>query len=215
MGDRHIVSRIRKTAHGKRSPRCPAYNTENLRCLPTPHGVASTQALENACKTSVPNNARILRNVVLACNFIQSHILSFYHLSLLDFVNGAKYGSMGPGWTSDKRLAPAKEQQLFSNYVKALDITRKTQEMGAIFGGRLPHSPAYVAGGFTRPLQAQISQISKPVWRKSCHLSIPFISPMFSILHRHIPTTMQLAKVSPICSRLGFSPLDQTGGPKC
>lgn len=143
-----------------RDPRDAQHITQRI-CgvCPTPHGVAATQALENAYKAAVPNNARILRNVVLACNFIQSHILSFYHLSLLDFVNGANMAPWAPGWTADKRLAPAKEQQLFANYVKALEITRKTQEMGAIFGGRLPHSPAYVAGGFTEtPTSADVTK---------------------------------------------------------
>lgn len=143
-----------------RDPRDAQHITQRI-CgvCPTPHGVAATSALENAYKLTVPTNARVLRNLVLACNFIQSHILSFYHLSLLDFVDGANMAPWGPGWASDKRLDSTKEQQLFANYVKALDITRKVQEMGAVFGGRLPHSPAYVAGGFTEtPTSADVTK---------------------------------------------------------
>jgi len=198
-----------------RDPRDAQHITQRI-CgvCPTPHGVASTQALENACKTSVPNNARILRNVVLACNFIQSHILSFYHLSLLDFVNGANMAPWGPGWTSDKRLAPAKEQQLFSNYVKALDITRKTQEMGAIFGGRLPHSPAYVAGGFTEtPSSADISNFKTRLSEVVSFINTVYI-PDVQYIASAYSDYYAVGKGFANLLAFGVFPLDQTGGPK-
>jgi hydrogenase large subunit len=36
-----------------------------------------------------------------------------------------------------------------NHYVAALEMRRKAHEMGALFGGRLPHPPAFVPGGFT------------------------------------------------------------------
>jgi hydrogenase large subunit len=36
-----------------------------------------------------------------------------------------------------------------ANYLKAIEMRRKAHEMGALFGGKLPHPPAYIAGGFT------------------------------------------------------------------
>ena len=33
------------------------------------------------------NNGRLLQNLILAANYIQSHILHFYHLAALDFVD--------------------------------------------------------------------------------------------------------------------------------
>jgi hydrogenase large subunit len=45
------------------------------------------------------------------------------------------------------------------HYVKALEMRRKAHEMGALFGGRLPHPPAYIPGGFTAtPRASRISQ---------------------------------------------------------
>jgi len=35
----------------------------------------------------VPNNGRILRNLAMACNYLMSHILHFYHLVALDYVD--------------------------------------------------------------------------------------------------------------------------------
>jgi len=50
---------------------------------PVSHALAASSALENAARITVPTNARILRNLVLAANFLQSHILHFYVLSAL------------------------------------------------------------------------------------------------------------------------------------
>jgi hydrogenase large subunit len=41
------------------------------------------------------------------------------------------------------------------HYVTALEMTRKAHEMGALFGGRMPHPPTYVAGGFTTTPRAE------------------------------------------------------------
>src|SRR5512147_116863 len=51
---------------------------------PVSHGMASTTALEAASRLVPPTNARILRNLTLGANFLQSHILHFYLLAALD-----------------------------------------------------------------------------------------------------------------------------------
>ncbi|MGE5856520.1 MAG: nickel-dependent hydrogenase large subunit, partial [Syntrophaceae bacterium] len=45
---------------------------------PVSHATASVLALESIGAKTVPDNARILRNLTLGANFIQSHILHFY-----------------------------------------------------------------------------------------------------------------------------------------
>ena len=116
---------------------------------PVSHGMAAVLALDAAAKTPAPNNARILRNLVLGANFIQSHILHFYHLALVDFVKGPDMPPWQPSWQSDRRITGATATALVNNYVAALDMRRKAHEMGAIFGGRLPHPPTFVPGGIT------------------------------------------------------------------
>jgi len=54
---------------------------------PVSHGLASSKCLDDAFGIKPNRNGRILRNLVLAANFIQSHILHFYHLNALDFVD--------------------------------------------------------------------------------------------------------------------------------
>ena len=116
---------------------------------PVSHGMASVQTLDNAAKRTVTDNARILRNLVLGANFVQSHILHFYHLALMDFVEGPGMAPWQPSWNVDKRLSAAATQTLVNHYVAALEMRRKAHEMGAVFGGRLPHPPTFVPGGFT------------------------------------------------------------------
>ncbi len=121
---------------------------------PVSHALAASSALENAARMTVPANARILRNLVLGANFLQSHILHFYVLSALDFVDGPAMPPWQPSWNADKRVAGNNAQSLVEHYVQALDIRRKCHEMGALFGGRLPHPPSFVAGGFTTSLRS-------------------------------------------------------------
>ncbi len=126
---------------------------------PVSHGVVASKALESAAGITIPNNARIMRNLVLGSNFIQSHILHFYHLALQDFVDGPAMPPWQPGWSADKRFTSPENQALVNNYVKALDMRRQAHEMGALFGGKLPHVAAFVAGGMTRGAQsAHITQ---------------------------------------------------------
>jgi len=118
---------------------------------PVSHGMASVLAQEGAAGVAPPKNARLMRNLVLGSNFVQSHILHFYHLALQDFVDGPNMPPWQPSWGADKRLDPQINERLVSNYVTALTMRRQAHEMGAIFGGRLPCPPTFVAGGFTTP----------------------------------------------------------------
>ncbi len=54
---------------------------------PLVHGTASSYALDDAMKVALPDNARIIRNLALGANYLQSHILHFYHLQALDYID--------------------------------------------------------------------------------------------------------------------------------
>lgn len=146
---------------------------------PTPHGIASIQAQEMAYGIKPTKNGRILQNLILAANYLQSHILHFYQLAALDFVDvKAVLQYTGPNptltglrrWVEEaiarKEVFPAApflpryeadyvknadvNVSLLAHYVKALEIRRTCDEMAAVFAGRVPHSPAIVPGGVTQ-----------------------------------------------------------------
>ncbi len=113
---------------------------------PTSHGQASVLALENVSGWTPDTNGRILRNMVLGANFIQSHILHFYVLSAVDFVAGPNTTPWTPAWNVDMRPGLG---GVMAHFTEALDARRKAHEMGAIFSGKLPHAASYIAGGLT------------------------------------------------------------------
>jgi len=57
---------------------------------PTSHGHASSMSVENALGVVIPNGARLVRNLLEGAEYIHSHILWFYTLAALDYVNPAK-----------------------------------------------------------------------------------------------------------------------------
>ena len=54
---------------------------------PVSHSHASTIAAEKAYGIEISNNARIIRNLIEGAQFLHSHILWFYNLAALDYVN--------------------------------------------------------------------------------------------------------------------------------
>jgi len=53
----------------------------------TVHAIASVRAVENALKLEVPENAQHIRNIITAAHAVHDHIVHFYHLSALDWVD--------------------------------------------------------------------------------------------------------------------------------
>jgi len=53
----------------------------------TVHAVASVRAVENALALPVPKNAQYIRNLIIAAHGIHDHIVHFYHLAALDWVD--------------------------------------------------------------------------------------------------------------------------------
>ncbi len=119
---------------------------------PISHGMASSLALDAAFGVTPPDNGRILRNLVLGSNFIQSHILHFYHLAAFDYIDTTQILNISPWWpqyAAPDMLKGTIVETLVQHYVKALEMRRKAHQMGAIFGGKLPCSPVFVPGGCT------------------------------------------------------------------
>lgn len=171
-----------------RDPRDASQITQRV-CgvCPAVHANASAFALDDAFKVSatIPENARIIRNLILGANFLQSHILHFYHLSALDFFDITKLfdyqgrdpellslkrflgrGALSPfvpRYEGDYRLDTDTNQELAAHYMKALEIRRKCHEMLAIFGGKMPHNVGVVAGGVTQ--KPTPDKIASFLWR--------------------------------------------------
>ena len=53
----------------------------------TVHAIASVRAVENALKLEIPPNAQYIRNLIVAAHAMHDHIVHFYQLSALDWVD--------------------------------------------------------------------------------------------------------------------------------
>lgn len=53
----------------------------------TVHAMASVRAVEDALKLEIPLNAQYIRNLILIAHAMHDHIVHFYHLSALDWVD--------------------------------------------------------------------------------------------------------------------------------
>ncbi len=53
----------------------------------TVHAIASVRAVENALQLEVPVNAQYIRNLIILAHAVHDHIVHFYHLSALDWVD--------------------------------------------------------------------------------------------------------------------------------
>jgi hydrogenase large subunit len=51
------------------------------------HGLASVRAVEDALGIDVPENAELIRDLMAGSQLLQDHVIHFYHLQALDWVN--------------------------------------------------------------------------------------------------------------------------------
>ncbi len=134
-----------------RDPRDATQITQRI-CgvCPTAHAQASALALDDAFGVKLTENGRIARNLILGANFLQSHILHFYHLAALDYVNGPDVAPFIPRYkNNDVRLDKKTNQVGVNQYLEALEIRKICHEMVALLGGKMPHVQGVVVGGST------------------------------------------------------------------
>jgi len=66
----------------------------------TVHALASVRCVENALGIRVPRNAEIVRNIMYLTQTVQDHVVHFYHLHALDWVDVVSALSADPGDTA-------------------------------------------------------------------------------------------------------------------
>jgi len=142
------------------------------------HQLTSARALDKAFGARVPWGGTLLRNLAMGAEYIYDHVLHFYHLSALDYIDImaiANYTGKDKGLLSvkDKIVGLVKARDTYpltprykpdefcvrdpdvvisavKHYIDALSMNAKARNMGAIFGGRTPHYQSIVVGGFTQ-----------------------------------------------------------------
>ncbi|MGC1968011.1 MAG: nickel-dependent hydrogenase large subunit [Candidatus Acidiferrales bacterium] len=110
------------------------------------HALASVNAVEDALGIEVPDNARLIRNIIAATQTIQDHVIHFYHLHALDWVDVVSALKADPAKTaqlaqsiSDWPMSSEKYFKSVQDRVSALVASKQLSLFGAGYWGH----PAY------------------------------------------------------------------------
>jgi hydrogenase large subunit len=110
------------------------------------HGIASVRAVEDALKYDIPPNARLIRNLMIGAQTIHDHVMHFYHLHALDWVDVVNALNADPKATSDLAQSlsswPKSSPGYFSDMAKKLKTFVESGQLGIFANGYWGH-PAY------------------------------------------------------------------------
>ncbi len=78
---------IEKILVGRDPREAWAYTQRFCGVCTTVHAITSVRAVENALNLEVPVNAQLVRNIIQTAHAVHDHIVHFYHLSAVDWVD--------------------------------------------------------------------------------------------------------------------------------
>lgn len=104
------------------------------------------RAVEDALKIKIPDNARIIRNLISGIQYVQDHVIHFYHLHALDWVDIVSALKADPARTSQLAQSisewPKSSASYFNSVQKKLKSFVESGQLG-IFGNAYWGHPAY------------------------------------------------------------------------
>jgi [NiFe] hydrogenase large subunit len=109
------------------------------------HGSTSVRCVEDAIGVTVPDNARIIRNLLMGAQFLHDHIVHFYHLHALDWVDIVSALSASPSATANlaDNISPDAPGIDFRAAQNRLQTFVNSGQLGPFSGGYWGH-PAYI-----------------------------------------------------------------------
>ncbi|MGB1110481.1 MAG: nickel-dependent hydrogenase large subunit, partial [Gammaproteobacteria bacterium] len=110
------------------------------------HGIASVRSVEDALNYEIPANAQLIRNLMIAAQYVHDHVMHFYHLHALDWVDVVSALSADPKATSELAQSlsnwPKSSPGYFSDMKKKLKTFVEAGQLG-IFAKAYWGHPAY------------------------------------------------------------------------
>ena len=110
----------------------------------TVHALASVRTVEDALGITVPPNAELIRNLMFCAQYMQDHVVHFYHLHALDWVDVVSALKANPNETA--RIAqsisnyPKSSPGYFSDLQKRLTAFVNSGQLGIFANGYWGHS---------------------------------------------------------------------------
>ena len=110
------------------------------------HGIASVRAVEDALNWEIPANAQLIRNLMIGAQYVHDHVMHFYHLHALDWVDVVSALSADPKATSELAQSisswPKSSPGYFSDIQKKVKGFVESGQLG-IFSNAYWGHPAY------------------------------------------------------------------------
>jgi hydrogenase large subunit len=110
------------------------------------HGIASVRSVENALGWTIPANAQLIRNLMIAAQHVHDHVMHFYHLHALDWVDVVSALKADPKATSALAQSisgyPKSSPGYFADTQKRIKTFVDSGQLGLFANGFWGH-PAY------------------------------------------------------------------------
>ncbi|MEJ2634701.1 MAG: nickel-dependent hydrogenase large subunit [Calditrichia bacterium] len=112
----------------------------------TVHAFASIRSVEDALKIQIPQAANVIRNMMIAQQYVHDHVMHFYHLQALDFVDVVSALKADPKKTSDIQQSlsawPNSSPGYFADVQQKVQAIVNSGQLGLFTNGYWGH-PAY------------------------------------------------------------------------
>jgi hydrogenase large subunit len=112
----------------------------------TVHALASVRTVEDALGIAVPKNAELIRNLMFCTQYVQDHVVHFYHLHALDWVDVVSSLSADPQKTAQIATSisswPKSSPKYFAAVQQKLKSFVETGQLG-IFANGYWGNPSY------------------------------------------------------------------------
>ncbi|MGD2119953.1 MAG: nickel-dependent hydrogenase large subunit [Chromatiales bacterium] len=169
------------------------------------HGIASVRAVENALNYPIPANAQLIRNLMIAAQYVHDHVMHFYHLHALDWVDVVSALNADPKKTSELAQSlskwPKSSPGYFSDIQKKVKGFVESGQLGIFSNGYWGH-PAYKL-----PAEANLMAVAHYLEALSWQRDVVQIHTIFGGKNPH-PNFLVGGSPSPI----SIDPAANTGG---
>jgi hydrogenase large subunit len=124
----------------------------------TVHALASVRTVEDALGITVPPNAELIRNLMFCAQYMQDHVVHFYHLHALDWVDVVSALKADPKKTSELAQSISNYSKsstgYFSDLQKKLTTFVQSGQLGIFANGYWGHS------AFKLPAEANLMAVA-------------------------------------------------------
>ena len=178
----------------------------------TVHAMASVRAVEDALKLEVPINAQYIRNLILLAHGMHDHIVHFYHLSALDWVDVMQIPKADPAKTAALAESlsewPRNSKMEFKAAKDKVLAVAASGQLGILANGYWGHpamklSPEVNLLAFTHYLQAleyqrKATQVVAMLGSKSPHIQNLAVGGVNNAINLDSPATLNMDRLGMI-----------------